>query len=93
MVIYMHGLWLFVGEKNVGILCSTWNVEMGICALEWVCRSFSLVILIGKSNTPLLQMNSCIVDFKKFHFVFWCQGSPADRLVVDLRVVFCYVVA
>ena len=29
---------------------------------------------------------------KKFQFVFWCQVSPADRLVVDHRMVFFYVV-
>ena len=37
----------------MGTLCSTWNVELGICTLEWVCRSFSLVIPIGKSNRRL----------------------------------------
>ena len=51
--------------KNVGTLCSTCNVEVGICTLEWVYRSFSLVILIGKSNTPLLRMYSCFSGFEK----------------------------
>ena len=49
----------------MGLLCSTGNVEMGICNLEWVCRSFSFVIPIGKSNTPLLRMYSCFVGFEK----------------------------
>ena len=51
--------------KNVGTLCSTWNVEMGICTCEWVCRSCSLVIPIGKSNTPLMHMHSYIFGFEK----------------------------
>ena len=38
---------------------------MGICTLEWVCRSFSLVIPIGKSDIPLLRMYSCFVGFEK----------------------------
>ena len=29
---------------------------MGICTLEWVCRSFSLVIPIGKSNKTFSAM-------------------------------------
>ena len=40
-------------------------MEMVICTLEWVCRSFILVILIGKSNTPLLRMYLCFVGFEK----------------------------
>ena len=51
-------LWVFTctvagypSRQNVGTLCSTSNAEMGICTREWVCRSFSLVIPIGKSNT------------------------------------------
>ena len=38
---------------------------MGICNLEWVCRSFILVTPIGKSNTPLMQMYSCFFGFEK----------------------------
>ena len=49
----------------MGTLCSTWNVEKRICTWEWVCRSFSLVIPIGKSNRPLMRMHSCIVGFEK----------------------------
>ena len=45
-------------------LCSTWNVEMSICTCKWFCRYFSLVIKIGKSNTPLLRMHLCIVGFE-----------------------------
>ena len=40
----------------MGTLCSTYNVEMGICTLEWVCNSFSLVIPIGNSNTGKVML-------------------------------------
>ena len=63
---YLHARSLALRRgKNVGTLCSMWNVEMGICPLDWVCSSFSLVIPIGKSNTPLLRMYSCFFGFEK----------------------------
>ena len=92
MVIYMYGRWLSVGAKNVGTLCSTLNVEMGICTLEWVCRSFRLAILIGKSNTPLLRMYSCFFGFEKVPFFVLvssksrgplCGGSPHGVLLLS----------
>ena len=36
-------------RQKVGTLCFKWKVETCICTREWVCRSFSLYILIGKS--------------------------------------------
>ena len=90
-------LWLFtctvagsMSWKNVGTLCSTWNVDMRISTLEWVCRSFSLVIPIGKSNTPLLQMYSCFFGFEKVPVCVLvsskscgppCGGSPHGVLL------------
>ena len=74
----------------MGILCSTWNVEMGICIREWVCRSFSLVIPIGKSNKPLLRMYSCFFGFEKVSVCVLvssksrgppCGGSPYGVLL------------
>ena len=41
----------------MGTLCSTWNVRTVICTREWVCRSFGLVIPIGKSNNT----NDCFL--------------------------------
>ena len=63
---------------------------MGICNLELVCRSFSLVILIGKSNTPLLRMYLCFFGFEKVPVYILvssksrgppCGGSPHGVLL------------
>ena len=63
---------------------------MGICTLEWVCRFFSLVIPIGKSNTPFLRMHSCFVGFEKVPVCVLvssksrgppCGGSPHGVLL------------
>ena len=74
----------------MGTLCSTWNLEMGICTLEWVGRFFSLVIPIGKSNKPLLRMYLCFDGFEKVPVCVLvsiksrkppCGGSPHGVLL------------
>ena len=53
---------------------------MGICTVKWVCRSFSLLIHIGKYNTSLLRMYSCFVGFEKVSVCVLlssrCRGPP-----------------
>ena len=67
----------------MGTLCSTWNVEMGICTLEWVCRSFSLVIPIGKSNSLV----GSAVDALGFVRPFRARADDGRGVVIDRRVV------
>ena len=40
---------------------------MGICTREWVCRSFSLVIPIGKSNTFNPRLVPTLLHTDKLH--------------------------
>ena len=64
----------------MGTLCSMWNMEMGICTREWVCRSFILAIQIGNYNTPLLRMHYCIVSFEKYPVCVLVSSKPRGPL-------------
>ena len=74
----------------MGTLCSIWKVETSICTRDWVCGSFSLEILIGKSNTPLMRIQYFIFGFKKVPVCVLvssksrgtlCGGSPRGVLL------------
>ena len=99
----MYGRWLSVGAKNVGTLCSTWNVEMVIFTLEWVCRSFISVILIGKSNNFFfyfhlwsliictffshISVSMFVVKFCRFKKLLLLRLSPSLSLLYELTVL------
>ena len=95
----MYGRWPAV-EKTSGE--ATFHVKggNGYRTLGWVRRYFSWAILIGKSNTPLLRMHSCIVGFEKVPVCVLesskyretiCGGSPCGVLLSSL--LSCWVLA
>ena len=95
----MYGRWPAVKTKSGDV---TFHVEggNGYLTLGWFHRSFSWEIPIGKSNTPLLQMHSCIVGFEKVPLCVLesskscgplCSGLPRGVLLRSL--LSCWVLA
>ena len=89
----MYGRWTAVEAKTWGhyVPCGIWKwvfvpVNGSVGPLYWQSR---LVIITHPCCGCIIALSAS----KNIQFVFWCQVSPADRSVVDIRVVFCYVVA
>ena len=93
MGIYMYSCWLSVEEKTLGLYVprGMWKwvfvpANEYVGPLDWQSGLVSL-------TCPFCGCISALLALKKFQFVFWCQVRPADCLVVDRRMVSCYVVA
>ena len=89
----MYGRWTAVETKTWGhyVPRGRWKrvfvpVNGSVGPLSWQHQLVSL-------THPCYGCIIALSASKKYQFVFWSQVSPADRSVVDRRVVFCYIVA